>query len=132
MMRWPSLLVAFATISALVGCSKEVRKEPTSKVYREASAVREGKIAAVERSRVTFWNAEDPAGEPVTLALTNDTTYVKGGNFVDRGKLSEGEMVRVFYDETQEHPTALRVEILSGQEADQIKKRVEDVIRPMD
>lgn len=131
MVRSTPLLVTIAAVAALAGCSKgEVRKEPTSEVFQETSAVREGKVAAIEQNRVTFWDAKNPSGQPITLALTDDTTYVRKGDFVDRGRLQEGDAVRVFYSETQERPAVLRVEILSGQEAAQIKKRVEDVVRP--
>ena len=133
MIRKASLLVALAAVAALAGCSKkEVRQEPTSEVFRETSTVKEGTVAVVEQNRVLLWDAQDPSGQPVALDLTDDTTYVKEGDFVDRNEIEEGGAVRVFYDETQEHPEALRVEILSGNEADQVKKRVEDVVKPND
>ncbi len=124
MTRSIPLLVALATLAA--GCAKMGKHETTGEVVRETSVVREGTVAAIDRDRLLFWDADNPTGQPLALKLTEDTTVVAEGDFVDRGALEEGGAVRVFYDETDERPEALRVEILGGDEADAVKDRVEE------
>lgn len=123
MSRSIPLLAAIATAAALVGCAKEVKREPTSEVFKETSVVREGTVADLQENRFLFWDSDNP-NQPLALEISDDTTYVKEGDFVDRGNLEEGGAVRVFFDETQENPEALRVEILSGDEAEAIEERV--------
>ena len=126
MSRTPWPLLALGAGLALAACRKEqVRTEPTSAVLRETSTVTEGTVAAIQENRLMMWDAEDPSGQPLAVDITDRTTLVKEGDFVDRGQLKEGGAVRVFYDETKARPEALRVEILQGDEAKAIHDRVE-------
>jgi hypothetical protein len=121
---WPLLVLGAAL--ALAACGKEqVRQEPTSAVLRETSTVTEGTVAALEENRIMLWDAQDPSGQPLAVDITDRTTLVKEGDYVDRGQLEEGGAVRVFFDETKSRPEALRVEILKGDEAKAIQERVE-------
>lgn len=117
-------LVAVASLG-LGACAKNAPSQPTSQVLKANATVREGTVADLEQNRIVVWDAANPSGQPVALDLTDNTTIVEKGNFVDRKKLDEGEAVRVFFDETAPRPEALRVEILSGDEGKQIQKKVE-------
>lgn len=124
MSRSIPLFAVLAAAAALGACSKgQVQREPTSEVFKETSVVREGTVADLQENRILFWDSDNP-DQPLALELSDDTTYVKEGDFVDKGNLEEGSAVRVFFDETQENPEALRVEILSGDEAESIEERV--------
>jgi hypothetical protein len=117
-------LSALAAVAGLAGCAKNPPAQPASAALKQNATVREGTIADLEKNRMVFWDAQNPTGQPLALDLTDSTTVVDKGDFVNRKKLDEGEAVRVFFDETQPRPEALRVEILSGDEAKQIQKRV--------
>ena len=118
------VLWAAAALLLAGACASEKEAVRTEQVYRDASGVREGRVAAVDDHQLVLL---DPGGASAGMVfdVSDDTAWMDRGESVRRSSVAEGDPVRVFYS-AGDRPDALRVEILRGDEADAVEDALED------
>lgn len=120
-----SILCTLVLGGAACAGGPEPKQQQTSEIYGEASEVREGTVASISEERLTIVDPSRPNAAAVVLDIGSQTTFVEGGDFVDRGEIDEGENVRVFYEEAEGAERALRIEVLAGEESEEVEERFE-------
>jgi hypothetical protein len=97
-------------------------KPPATQRFANADGAQVGTIQQLTQDQMVLSPFEPKAGL-ATLALPEDVQVLRDGQPVEREALAPGEDVRVFYElRGQEQPKAVGVEILSPEEAEQMKE----------
>ena len=110
------------------GCAgtREASKD-ISAVVPGVSETRTGVITEV-RGNIIAVRApgEDPAAPPVWFKRSVDTRLLENGQPANWTQLVEGTAVRVRYEPEPGPERAYQIEVLTGAEAEQIKRQVKD------
>ena len=85
----------------------------------------EGMVASVSEQWGEVQPADDPQGEPIRFERTGETDLVRNEQPMSWPELSEGMPVRVSYESEAGAEQAMRVEVLTGAEADEVREQVQ-------
>jgi hypothetical protein len=111
-----------------VGCAgtKEAGRDVESAVPG-LSQKSEGVVTSVDKdaSRIAVKSVDDPAAPEAWFALTPNTKMERDGQIVTWDDLSEGTPVRVSYEPATGPETTYKLEILTGQKAEEVKQKAE-------
>ncbi|MCY1081765.1 hypothetical protein [Archangium lansingense] len=120
--------VALAAVLGGAGCAgtKEAKQDVESAVPG-LSQKEEGVVTNVDKDahRIAVKSVSEPAAQEVWFALTVDTKLERDGQIVTWDDLSEGTPVRVSFEPATGAEKAYRVEVLTGLEADEVRKKAE-------
>ncbi len=91
------------------------------------SEKREGVVTSVDKdgNRIEVKSVDDPAAPTAWFALTPDTKLEREGRLVSLDDISEGTPVRVSYEPATGPERTYRVEVLTGEKADEVKVKAE-------
>jgi hypothetical protein len=111
-----------------VGCAGP--KEAVSDVESSVpglSQKSEGVVTNVDKdgSRIAVKSVDDPAAPEAWFALTPNTKMERDGRMVTWDDLSEGTPVRVSFEPATGPEKTYKVEILTGQKAEEVKQKAE-------
>lgn len=89
----------------------------------------EGVVTSVDTTNnlVAVRSVDDPAAPTAWFTLSPDTKMEREGRLVSIHDLSEGTPVRVSYETATGPEKALKVEVLTGDKADEIKTKAEHI-----
>lgn len=114
--------LALALLAGCAGTSEAGRDVKGAIPGLEDSS--EGLVTSVGGQWVEVQLAEDPQGEPVRFQRTEETDLVRNDQPFNWPELSEGMPVRVSYEAKKGAEQAMRVEVLTGAEADEVRDQV--------
>lgn len=83
----------------------------------------EGMVVAVHGDELEVRSAEDPDAAPMRFERTADTDLVRNDRPFSWVELSEGMPVRVHFEAKGGSEQATRIEILTGPEADEVRRK---------
>ncbi len=111
-----------------VGCAgpKEAARDVESSVPG-LSQKSEGVVTRVDKeaSRIAVKSVDDPAAPEAWFALTPNTKLERDGRIATWDDLSEGTPVRVSYEPATGPERTYKLEILTGQKAEEVKQKAE-------
>jgi hypothetical protein len=89
----------------------------------------EGVVTNVDTNNnlVAVKSVDNPAAPPAWFTLTPDTKMERDGSLVSINDLSEGTPVRVSYETATGPEKALKVEVLTGDKANEVKTKAEHI-----
>lgn len=121
-------VVVLAAVLGGVGCAgtKEAARDVESAVPG-LSQKQEGVVTNVDRDahRIAVKTVDGPTAQEVWFALTVDTELERDGQMVTWDDLDEGTPVRVSFEPAAGPEKTYKVEVLTGQEADEVKQKAE-------
>ena len=120
--------VMLAAVLGGVGCAgtKEAAKDVEAAVPG-LSQKQEGVVTSVDKDahRIAVKTVNEPAAQEVWFSLTVDTKLERDGQMVTWDDIDEGAPVRVSFEPAAGAEKAHKLEILTGQEADEVKQKAE-------
>ncbi len=123
-------MVVLGAVLGGVGCAgtKEAARDVQSSVPG-LSHKEEGVVTNVDKdaSRIAVKSVNDPAAPEVWFALTPDTRMERDGQMVTWDDFDEGTPVRVSFEPATGPEKTLSLEILTGQKADEVKWKAEQM-----
>lgn len=84
---------------------------------------RSGVVVGVEGNTIAVADVENPNEPAAWFNIAPDTELEKNGQRVDLGDISEGTPVRVSFEPATGAEKTFRVEVLTGQEGEQLKQK---------
>jgi hypothetical protein len=120
--------VVLAAVLGGAGCAgtKEAARDVESAVPG-LSQKQEGVVTDVDKDahRIAVKTVSEPAAREVWFALTPDTKLERDGQLVTWDELDEGTPVRVSFEPAAGAEKTYKVELLTGQKADEVKQKAE-------
>ncbi|WP_375767886.1 hypothetical protein NR798_40400 [Archangium gephyra] len=120
--------VMLAAVLGGVGCAgpKEAARDVEAAVPG-LSQKQEGVVTDVDKDahRIALKTVDKPAGQEVWFALTPDTKLERDGQLVTWDDIHEGTPVRVSFEPAAGAEKTYKVELLTGQKADEVKQKAE-------
>jgi hypothetical protein len=122
------VLAALAAVLGAVGCAG------TREAGRDVQAIipgleqtRVGVVTNVQGQNIAVASVEDPAAPAAWFNVGADTTVERNGQRVELGMLEEGTPVRVRFEPATGPERAMRVEVLTGAEAEQVREKAQQL-----
>ncbi|WNG61037.1 hypothetical protein F0U59_44765 [Archangium gephyra] len=120
--------VVLAAVLGGAGCAgtKEAARDVESAVPG-LSQKEEGVLTDVDKDahRIAVKSVSEPSGQEVWFALTPDTKLERDGQLVTWDDLDEGAPVRVSFEPAAGAEKTYKVELLTGQRAEEVKQKAE-------
>lgn len=114
-------VVALALVAGCAGSSEARRDAEGTIAGLEES--KEGMIVALRQDALEVRDAENPNAEPIEFRRTADTDLLRNDQPFSWPELAEGMPVRVSFDPDAGAEEATRIEILTGSEAEEVRRR---------
>ena len=120
--------VVLAAVLGGAGCAgtKEAARDVESAVPG-LSQKEEGVVTNVDKDahRIAVKSVSEPSAQEVWFALTPDTKLERDGQLVTWDDLDEGAPVRVSFEPAAGAEKTYKVELLTGQKAEEVKQKAE-------
>ncbi|KFA88933.1 hypothetical protein Q664_37755 [Archangium violaceum Cb vi76] len=120
--------VVLAAVLGGAGCAgtKEAARDVESAVPG-LSQKEEGVVTNVDKDshRIAVKSVSEPSAQEVWFALTPDTKLERDGQRVGWDDLDEGTPVRVSFEPAAGAEKTYKVELLTGQQAEEVKQKAE-------
>ncbi|WPB78815.1 hypothetical protein KYC5002_06565 [Archangium violaceum] len=120
--------VVLAAVLGGAGCAgtKEAARDVESAVPG-LSQKEEGVVTNVDKDahRIAVKSVSEPVGQEVWFALTPETKLERDGQLVTWDDLDEGTPVRVSFEPAAGAEKTYKVELLTGQRAEEVKQKAE-------
>ncbi|HYO54505.1 hypothetical protein [Archangium sp.] len=122
--------VVLAAVLGGVGCAgtKEAVRDVEAAVPG-LSQKHEGVVTNVDKdaNRIAVKAVDDPSVQEVWFALTPDTKMERDGQMVTWDDIDEGTPVRVSFEPAAGPERTYKLEILTGQKADEVKQKAKNM-----
>jgi hypothetical protein len=120
------LLGALSALGFGFGCAgtKEAGKDIGAAIPG-VSQHRDGVVVGVQGNVIAVADAEKPNEPAAWFNINADTKVEKDGQRMELSQLSEGQPVRVSFEPATGAEKTYKVEVLSGQKADEVKAKYE-------
>ncbi len=120
--------VVLAAVLGGAGCAgtKEAKKDIEA-VVPGLSQSREGVVTDVDMDahRIAVRSVDAPSEPEAWFALSGDTKLERDGQLVSMDELSEGMPVRVSYEPATGPEKTYKVEVLTGEKAEEVRQKAE-------
>lgn len=128
-MRTRRAVVLLGALSALgfgFGCAgtREAGRD-ISGALPGISQNREGVVVGVEGNAIAVADANQPYGPAAWFSISPDTEVERAGQRMEVSQISEGQPVRVSFEPAIGAEKTFKVEVLTGQKAEEVKQKYE-------
>ncbi|WP_373046656.1 hypothetical protein [Vulgatibacter sp.] len=121
-------IAALGLVASACSSGKESQREDETAAQAEVEPVapKMGVLTSVDAQRLMLDSAEDPGDDEELFERTTRSVVMRDGSEIAWEELSEGDAVRVTWDRGIFGPDRVaQVEVLSGEDADQVRQQVE-------
>lgn len=126
MNRWSVWGCAAVALGVAWGCAgpREAVAD-VEEVVPGLEETRTGVVTEVEEDRIAVTVVDEPMPQPVWFERIESTRVQRGGMALSWTEVTEGTPVRVHFEPATGAERTFRVEVLTGQEAEEVRRRSE-------
>ncbi|MGI5860599.1 MAG: hypothetical protein ACOX6T_00915 [Myxococcales bacterium] len=115
-------ILAAALVSGLVaGCASTQKSSPEATTGPTVEQTRTGFLTDVRAQELQVFSPDVPGEKTIWIARDDSTEIVRDGQPIAWNQLTEGVPVRVSFEPAAGPEKASRIEVLTGQEAEQLR-----------
>lgn len=121
-------LAALGVVLGAVGCAgtKEARRDVQA-IIPGLEQTRVGVVTNIQGQNIAVASVDDPAAPAAWFHIRPETEVAREGQRVDLDMLEEGTPVRVQFEPATGPERAMRVEVLTGAEAEQVRQKAQQL-----